>query len=342
MSSRHLCPHCGADILEISRNCPVCGRKLLTEEDIGLIHDWIYKPRPKPTRTSEGEPLFGGTESPKVARWKFWYYLRFDPIVRELLLAGLKTYSQHFQIYLLLILSYLIVFSTFAGVFTLLGQTRLLVLTLGNPLEILVGATLNFFIAWAVTTSAHYLSYRQTLSTGALGLAFKLPNSPVDVLKTIGFSMFILLYFVLFGALFRVGSLLSPHSWSTATEFIARLTAFVFSTTIVLLFLAFFFFLAVRFSYDLYHLEQSTVPMMAIDGVLFVLGLCYALLLLSLNIVPVLTGNQMAEELVAVVSFILPGTLIMPIYAYAMAHLKVASSLLEFEGLPLPEGASLE
>ncbi|MHA2364341.1 MAG: zinc ribbon domain-containing protein [Candidatus Hodarchaeales archaeon] len=326
MSIRRPCPYCGSENLEISKYCDNCNRLLLDEGDVSKIQNWVYEPD---RHQSANIPFF--TPGQDIKKSRFWHFIKFDPIVKELLKAGTLTFFQHIQIYLILILGYLAIFSTFAGIFVLFGDIKILFPTLSSePPSIIVGTSINFLIAWLITTTTQHFAYRNTLIKGELGIKFDFPGSPREqFVRFFSFSAFQLCYFILWAAILRAGSILNTSFWTSNRQspppIFARIIAFLFTFTIIVFFTAVFFFFTVRFTFATYNLELNKVPMEAVDGVLFILGLTYGLLLLGMSIMPY--PFTPPEEIVTLVTFILPGTVIAPIFAYAMAHLKIASSI---------------
>ena len=84
-------------------------------------------------------------------------------------------------------------------------------------------------------------------------------------------------------------------------------------------------------SYFIYMLDELKVPTQALDPIIFLFGLGFGCLIVILDFLNLFFPGL--QNVSTIITFLTPGTIIMPILGYSMAHLKVASTLLGFEPL---------
>jgi hypothetical protein len=82
-------------------------------------------------------------------------------------------------------------------------------------------------------------------------------------------------------------------------------------------------------------LDEFKVPTQALDPIILIFGILFGIMILFLDIINFFIPNLIIKNISIIITYLTPGTLIMPIIGYSMAHLKVASTILGFEPLML-------
>ena len=256
---------------------------------------------------------------------------RIDPIVWALLSGGVRSYSKHFPVFIGLILLYTILLSSVAGVFSLLNQKIEILFPGFAPLQIIVGGGLNFLLVGLVAMIGQDFAYKRTLESGELGVKFIFQGASWRIYSyVLGMVILFVTYFIMWAAIFHVPMLLDEEVWthsvrlypSGSPHILYRFVLMLILLVIMLIIQIIVFFSTVKAIYFVFQLSKYSVPSEAIDGILIVVGLLYGLLVLLLRILSIF-----GHELVTLIIFLVPGTLLVPIIAYSMAHLKTASTI---------------
>ncbi|OLS24734.1 MAG: hypothetical protein HeimC3_18450 [Candidatus Heimdallarchaeota archaeon LC_3] len=321
------CPNCQEIILDYSVKCPNCGRVLLSDSEVNNIRTWLYSSSDEISNKLGENGLAISVKKKSIPKGRKLF--KIDPIVWALLSGGIRSYSKHFPTYFGLIILYIILLSSIAGAFSLLDQKIEILFPGFAPLQIIVGGGLNFLLVGLVATLGQDFAYKKTLESGELGVQFKFQGATWRMYSYVmGMIALFITYFILWAAFFHVPMLLNEEVWINNVGFypsgpphlIYRFVLMVILLAILLMFQIIFFFSTVRGMYFVFQLDRNTVPTEAVDGMLIIIGLLYGMLVMIFRIFPVF-----GHELVTLIIFIVPGTVLVPILSYAMAHLKTAS-----------------
>ncbi|MFW9928633.1 MAG: hypothetical protein ACFFD1_04515 [Candidatus Thorarchaeota archaeon] len=324
------CPYCDDVIISFSKNCPTCGRQLLTQDDIQSLKDWLYS-------TESKEQDQGSKESIPVPPRKFKIphnrrIFRFDPITWELLRGAIRSYVKHSYYFIFLLgFIYLGLFTTIAGIFSLFDQKIEILFPGFAPLQIIVGGTLNFALTMLVASIGERKAFKNTLEHGELGIKFKFYGSSIKIFSYFfGYIILFVTYFILWASLFHLPMLLDKNVWMNTTtiyenggpNIIYRIVLIIILSILVIILLSIMFAATVKGAYFIFQLDKNIIPTDAIDGPLVLIGLIYGVFIVLLRIFPIF-----GQELVTLVTFMLPGIVLIPLFGYAMAHLKTAASV---------------
>lgn len=268
---------------------------------------------------------------------------KIDPIVFDLLKAGLDTYLNHVKIYILVIVSFFGIFGILNGLFLDLNLISFENFnTISNSLSFIPLNVQFAILALLTTIVTYYIAFRNTLKTGELGMEFNMQyDKRGQLLHTILYNTIALSYFLLWSAFFKTFFILIPAMSGNYNSYNERITSFIIGI-IVIAFLIFVFFLfAVKYSYTIFLLEEEKVPLQAMDPLLILIGLFFGILISSLDFVSYFLNITIFTQIVEIVTYLTPGVILMPIFGFAMAHLKVASTIIGYENIFIPDKTPL-
>ena len=271
-------------------------------------------------------------------------FLKIDPIVTEILKAGIITYKKHYKAYLLLNIVYIIIFAFIMGLTSSL-EAQLYFFTkvfdYVNSFQIYT-QTLFFygFLGLLITVITYYITFRKTLSSGELGLEIDAQWKTLTHFVIIfGYNFIVILYLIIWVLFCEIiFSLFTLNRFQIITQ---SDYAFIFISLMVCIFLVIVLFLfVVKTTYYIYMLDESKVPTQALDPIIFSLGAFYGILVLILEIINFYFPIALLANISTIITYLSPGTILMPVLGYSMAHLKVAQTILGFEPLFVKEDAS--
>lgn len=263
-------------------------------------------------------------------------YIKIDPIVAELLKAGICTYKKHFKIYFFVNLLFIILFLLILGIqpswnmnLKMLDQLYLFFNSFHNYTQ-----TIYFYgiIGLLITILTYYLTFNQTLSSGELGL--EIPTRKISIYQfseILIFNLLVLTYFLTWVFFYRlvvdalILSLLKKYPLEFPTDYLPILGALFLD----ILLLGLLFLCVVKLAYYTYMLDKFNVPKQALVPIIFFFGSFFGLLILILDIVTLSFPSFWV--IAVIITYLTPGTVLMPILGYLMAHLKVASTALSIK-----------
>ena len=267
----------------------------------------------------------------------FATYLRIDPMVTELLKAGLTTYRKHFKEYIVLSASFIGFFAVILEIPDSMGLNMYYYGTLNEFFRTYQNYTQTLlfylFIGLIITTITYFLTFREPLRSGELGLRIGSPWTIYNQLcLTILYNALVLLYLLtwvyLSRSFFYVITFnrynLVPASNISYFEQIHFLVLII-SLNLVL------FLVVIKSSYHIYMIDETNIPLPALRSLIILLGFLFGLLVFSLDLVNFFYPST--EKIAIIITFLSPGILLLPVLGYSMAHLKVVLTALNFEYL---------
>lgn len=268
--------------------------------------------------------------------------VQFDPIVSELLKAGFNTYKKHIKAYLLINVFFITFFVIIFG----LPTTGIPDMQLLNNFILLIDSyqaytqTIFFYgvIGLFITIVTYYITFNQTLSSGELGLEIDTPWTKITQFAVILlYNMVVLAYLLIWAMFFKILFALVTFNSMKNTIIESNYTIIFFEFFAIIIILIIFFLFVVKFTYFIYILDELKVPTQALDPIIFIYGLLFGILILILDLITLVMPNFI--EIAVIITYLTPGSIIMPILGYSMAHLKVASTVLGFEPLMVHDDA---
>ena len=257
--------------------------------------------------------------------------LKIDPIVTELLKAGLTTYKKHFKAYIVLNIISITFFALVLGIPTSINTHMDFYISLTKLFKSYQSytQTVLFYgiIGLIITIITYYLTFRETLSSGELGLEIHTPWTPYTQFFVILFyDLIIFMYLLIWVSFFRsIFAIVTFDSFKFVSDVEFSFTVqFLLLFFIVFLLIAFFLF-AVKMSYYIYMLDEFKVPTQALDPIILLFGFLFGILIVILDVVDIFF--PFLQNISIIITYLTPGTIIMPILGY---------SILGFE--PLFEG----
>jgi hypothetical protein len=268
-------------------------------------------------------------------------FLKIDPIVAELLRAGFGTYKKHYKAYIILNISFTALFFLILGFPNIDNSNTDIMLSLFKFFESLESFTQTIlfysFIGLIVTIFTYYFTFRETLRSGELGLEIQTPWTTLNQFGIIiGYNLIVLIYLLIWVGFFRALFLILSFNYQGILGMFNTSYSYLFLALIflILLIIAFFLFV-VKMTYFIYMLDEFKVPTQALDPIILIFGILFGIMILFLDIINFFIPNLIIKNISIIITYLTPGTLIMPIIGYSMAHLKVASTILGFEPLML-------
>lgn len=265
-------------------------------------------------------------------------FIKIDPIFSELLRAGMTTYKTHFKVYLLVNVSFIALFLLILGIpSSLESNMRILdkIFAFFNSYQYFT-QTIFFYgvIGLVITIITYYLTFNQTLNSGELGLEIKTKKTSVQqFLKILLFNLTVLTYFLIWVVFYRI--IFDLLTFSTIINYPQQLqfdySLIFFSLLFIVFSIVVFFLFVVKLAYYIYLLDEFKVPNEAMDPLIFSFGCFFGLLILILDMITIVFPSFW--KIAVIITYLTPGTILMPILGYSMAHLKVASTVLGFEYL---------
>ena len=196
------------------------------------------------------------------------------------------------------------------------------------------------FLGLLITVITYYITFRKTLSSGELGLEIDAPWKTLTHFAIIfGYNFIVILYLIIWVLFCEIiFSLFTLNRFQIMTQ---SDYAFIFISLIVCIFLLFVLFLfVVKTTYYIYILDESKVPTQALDPIILFLGGFYGILVLILELLNYFYPIVLLVNISTIITYLSPGTILMPVLGYSMAHLKVAQTILGFEPLFIKEDVS--
>lgn len=262
-------------------------------------------------------------------------FFKIDPIVGEILKAGFLTYKKHYKSYIVLNSIAILVFALVLGFGPSINTQMDLFISLTQlfkSYEIYTQTVLFYgFIGLVITIITYYLTFRSTLRSGELGIEIDTPWHTIPQFIIILFyDLVVFMYLLIWVSFCRIFvAIVTFGSFSVNASYGYN---FQFLLFFFLIFLVIVFFLfVVKLSYFIYMLDEFKVPTQALDPIIFLFGFLFGILIIGLDFVDIFFPAM--QKISIIITYLTPGTIIMPILGYSMAHLKVASTILGFEPL---------
>lgn len=269
---------------------------------------------------------------------------RIDPIVTEILKAGILTYRKHIKAYIVLNIVYIVLFAFIMGMTSSIESNLNFfskVFDYANSFQRYT-QTLFFYgvLGLIVTVITYYLTFGETLRRGELGIEIQAPWTSIEHFFIIVFYNFLfILYLIIWVIFFKI--LFTLLTFNRLQTFDANEYSFIFIGLIICIFLLISLFLfVVKYSYYVYMLDELKVPTEAIDPIILFYGISFGFLVLCLEIFNFFFPSLFFSNISIIITYLTPGTVLLPILGYSMAHLKVAQTLLGYEPLFINEEAS--
>ena len=267
----------------------------------------------------------------------FATYLGINPVVSEVLKAGLLSYKKHYKEYIILSASFIAFFAIILEIPDSWGLNTHYYITVKEFFRtyLFYTQTLLFylFIGLIITIITYFMTFRETLSSGELGLKIPSPWTAYNQLcLTIFYNALVLLYLLTWVFLFRsFFYLIAFNRNNLVPTSIVNYFEQIHSLILIISFNLVLFPTVLKSSYHIYMIDESNEPIPIVTPLIILLGFLFGLLVFTLDLVNLFYPST--EKIAIIITFLAPGILLLPVLGYSMAHLKVALTALNLEHL---------